>query len=239
MRLIEFSHFPITASTACSLIAEAFYYPTTFDEAFTADPFTGLDISLTNFDVYFGQPVFFANTTKSVDSTSPVVPTTGTKPKSTLDSPFVQSPLRQLSVFSYDSPFDANQISSTSDFIISPLSDDSHTPSLGGDVLQNAAALASPPLSPRSQLRRESVFKSDDCSQSSNRPKRKRGRPCLDRSSSSLCSLSTKMQRSQRLPHNQVERKYRKGLNACLEHLPQNSAHALPGRQSAHAPSPP
>ncbi|KAK7177655.1 hypothetical protein DPSP01_014563 [Paraphaeosphaeria sporulosa] len=222
MGFIEFSYFPIAASTDCSLMTEAFYYPTTFDEAFTADPFTRLDTSLTDFDAYFGQPITSADATNSVDSTSSVAPTTGTQPKSASNSPFVQSPLRQLDVFSYGFPFDANPISSTSDFNISPLSDDSPTPSLGGDVPQNALALASTPLSPRSQLRRQStnsIFKSDNCSESSNPPKRKRGRPRLDRSSSSLCSLSTKTHRSQRLPHTQVERKYREGLNACLERL--------------------
>lgn len=53
------------------------------------------------------------------------------------------------------------------------------------------------------------------------RPQRKRGRPRLDRTKtiSSTSSPSSKSQKTGRLPHNQVERKYREGLNAELERL--------------------
>lgn len=53
------------------------------------------------------------------------------------------------------------------------------------------------------------------------RPQRKRGRPRLDRTEtiSSTSSPSSKSQKTGRLPHNQVERKYREGLNAELERL--------------------
>jgi hypothetical protein len=54
------------------------------------------------------------------------------------------------------------------------------------------------------------------------RPRRRRGRPRLNFSDSeihSAVSSSTKDQCTGRLPHNQVERKYREGLNSELERL--------------------
>lgn len=48
-------------------------------------------------------------------------------------------------------------------------------------------------------------------------PKRKRGRPKLQRTESS--PNSSKNKTSQRVPHNQVERKYREMLNAEMERL--------------------
>lgn len=52
-------------------------------------------------------------------------------------------------------------------------------------------------------------------------PKRKRGRPCLLRadSDSSYGESSRKSRISKRQPHNEVEKKYREGLNAELERL--------------------
>lgn len=48
-------------------------------------------------------------------------------------------------------------------------------------------------------------------------PKRKRGRPKLDRRASETSSSSNVV--SQRVPHNQVERKYRQMINAEMERL--------------------
>ncbi|KAF1944209.1 hypothetical protein EJ02DRAFT_452581 [Clathrospora elynae] len=84
----------------------------------------------------------------------------------------------------------------------------------------------SPSLSPHN-LKRESSSSPTSGSSSSSMPKRplrKRGRPRLDRSSTETQpntspSSFTKCQRSSRLPHNQVERKYREGLNSELERL--------------------
>ena len=64
--------------------------------------------------------------------------------------------------------------------------------------------------------------------------KRKRGRPRIIRADSDSTDSKRKSRESNRLPHNQVERKYREGLNAELERLrlavptlPQWDAHAL------------
>ena len=102
----------------------------------------------------------------------------------------------------------------------------SRTPSLCGDAPEKAPHT----LSPR-RLTRESPSSPDSLSEepTAKRPQRKRGRPRLDRSNtntnvetmSSTSSPSTKSQRPGRLPHNQVERKYREGLNSELERLRQ------------------
>ncbi|EFQ87138.1 hypothetical protein CFE70_003708 [Pyrenophora teres f. teres 0-1] len=95
----------------------------------------------------------------------------------------------------------------------------SQTSSLCDDATQQA----SPSLSPH-MLKRESPSSSASGSESSTpkRPTRKRGRPKMDRRSTDsqlVTSPSAKSQRTKRLPHNQVERKYREGLNAELERL--------------------
>ncbi|XPS94752.1 hypothetical protein M3J09_004055 [Ascochyta lentis] len=68
------------------------------------------------------------------------------------------------------------------------------------------------------------------------RPQRKRGRPRLDRTEtiSSTSSPSSKSQKTGRLPHNQVERKYREGLNAELERL-RRAVPSLPQSDEAGA----
>ena len=49
-------------------------------------------------------------------------------------------------------------------------------------------------------------------------PKRKRGRPCLNRSDSGSAK-PRRLRVCKRQPHNEVERKYREGINAELERL--------------------
>ncbi|KAK7178415.1 hypothetical protein PSPO01_15533 [Paraphaeosphaeria sporulosa] len=161
-------------------------------------------------------------TQKSIDCTSSAA---ATQPKPTTNPTFVQPPFGQLDVFSPGFRSDTNPIASNAafDLNLSPLSDDSQTHSLCGDALQNAFKSPSPSLSLRPELRRASTgseFKFEDCPDPSKPPKRKRGRPRLVRPLSLLSSSSSaRAQRSQRLPHNQVERKYREGLNVCLERL--------------------
>lgn len=66
--------------------------------------------------------------------------------------------------------------------------------------------------------------------------KRKRGRPRINRAETDTSETKIKSRVSKRLPHNQVERKYREGLNAELERLrlaiptlPYRDTHALNG----------
>ncbi|KAI4644955.1 hypothetical protein J4E93_005754 [Alternaria ventricosa] len=105
----------------------------------------------------------------------------------------------------------------------SPTSTTSQSSSHGGDAPQ---PLISPSLSPH-MLKHESPSSPTSASESSTpkRPTRKRGRPKMDRSTTDsqvMSSPTLKYQRSKRLPHNQVERKYREGLNSELERLRQS-----------------
>jgi len=95
----------------------------------------------------------------------------------------------------------------------------SPTPSLCGDGPQTAS------LTPRS-LKRESPSSPAGPFYEEPAPKRtqrKRGRPRLERNpsdgTSGSSSVAVKYKPTQRLPHNQVERKYREGLNSELERL--------------------
>jgi hypothetical protein len=102
----------------------------------------------------------------------------------------------------------------------SPITQSSRTSSMCGDIQEQAY---SPSVSPRF-IKCESPFSpaSQDDPTESKRPQRKRGRPRLDGTdaeSQAIGSSSAKSQRTRRLPHNQVERKYREGLNSELERL--------------------
>jgi hypothetical protein len=99
----------------------------------------------------------------------------------------------------------------------------SQAPSSGGDTpLQTT----SPSLSPH-MLKRTSPSPSSGSEFSTpKRPTRKRGRPKPERSNpdpfiTSSPTITSPSARSKRLPHNQVERKYREGLNSELERLRQ------------------
>jgi hypothetical protein len=82
----------------------------------------------------------------------------------------------------------------------------------------------SPSLSPRS-LKRPSISSNDSWHLSgeeaaSELPARKRGRPRIYRHSSACSSRSAASEKApDRIPHNQVERKYREGLNMVRERL--------------------
>lgn len=95
----------------------------------------------------------------------------------------------------------------------------SRTPSLCGDAPQEAY---SPAISPH-MTKEESTGSPGSLTDhtTTKRPVRKRGRPRLEQSSTNSKSTtpSSRSQRSGRLPHNQVERKYREGLNSELERL--------------------
>jgi len=102
--------------------------------------------------------------------------------------------------------------------------DMSPTPSLCADGDDSSAR--SPP-----SLKRSFYSSSSDSSNGNDedydeapvakRPKRRPGRPRLERTSStpSASSSSSSKTQQQRVPHNQVERKYREGLNTQLEQL--------------------
>jgi hypothetical protein len=102
---------------------------------------------------------------------------------------------------------------------LSPISQSSRTSSICGDAPEQAYSL-SPSRSPRIIKRKLQVSPEEQTAPK--KAQRKRGRPRLnglDTNSHATRSSSSKPQRTQRLPHNQVERKYREGLNSELERL--------------------
>lgn len=213
MDYINYSSLPMLESIDCSPITQAFFYPPALDKAPIEYPFPGTDAVLAS-DVSFARPVSSA-TTESIDATSSVAPT-GLPP----NPPLAHQPFGQLDAYSSGFPWDASTYPSTTfDLHPSPLSDDSQSPSLCDDI-PHTSFLTSPPLSPQPQPHSHNhsrppsspTLKIEDPSVPT--PKRRRGRPRLDRSSSTRST-------SVRLPHNQVERKYREGLNATLECLRQ------------------
>jgi hypothetical protein len=124
-----------------------------------------------------------------------------------------------------------------------PSHNGSPTPSLWGDDSHSSFAencAASPATSV--SLKREST--SEDTEEPEpKRVARKRGRPRISRVESDSTNDgsyadSQKYRSSRRLPHNQVERKYREGLNSELERL-RRAVPTLPQRDSADLTGPP
>ncbi|KAK3215123.1 hypothetical protein GRF29_19g2328583 [Pseudopithomyces chartarum] len=213
MEFIDYSSFPILSSTAYSPISDSLAYPADPNQSFLDRPFApATDPSVAGFAQPFDQPIFSTRSLNCVHATSP---TAVSQPEST----YGPSTFAQPDSFPPASSFDPTPLHVS----ISPLSHHSRTPSPYGHLSQDAPFMTSPPLSPRPEFKREltdSSTKLQSCTSSP--PKRKRGRPRLDRSTASHSSTSSVLsQRTQRLPHNQVERKYREGLNASLERLRQ------------------
>lgn len=141
---------------------------------------------------------------------------------STSRHPSDAAPLGKLEQFSFGFSFDAL---STEPFERACFSPNTHissrTPSLCGDASEKTSSPSSLTLSP-CNLKRESPSSPDSASEEQStppRPQRKRGRPRLDRNETISSTSSPKGPKTGRLPHNQVERKYREGLNAELERL--------------------
>jgi hypothetical protein len=207
MDFSELSSYPMVANTDYSPTNEAFSYDSTLDKAYIGDSYsTQPDYSL---DSFFDCPVSSIEQS-SLNSTSNSYQPTTFQPTNTFGT---------LDQFSTSNSLSFDELTNDS----FP-QDASPTPSLCGDgpQLQNT----SPSLSPRS-LKRESPDSPTDLSTyepATKRPQRKRGRPRLDRTQTSDSVSTTtnsgcKKMQTHRLPHNQVERKYREGLNSELERL--------------------
>ncbi|KAF2188530.1 hypothetical protein K469DRAFT_514864, partial [Zopfia rhizophila CBS 207.26] len=109
----------------------------------------------------------------------------------------------------------------------------SSTPSLCGDrpqLIQHA-----PPAPPHGSLKRESPEDAAEEKPAPKRVQRKRGRPRVHQSKTDPTNYSTgnspKSRLGRRRLHNQVERKYREGLNSELERL-RRAVPTLPQRDS-------
>lgn len=235
--------YPLVANTDYSPTNDAFTYPDNMDKAYIADSYTSRPDY--TFDSFFDADAFFERPVSSIEANyaqkdqplfNTTLPTatsnTNLNSWSNIDSAPYNRAGNANTAFSNDVTFSPNS------FEASCISrqNSSPTPSLCGDGPQPAepsepAAAASPSLSPRS-LKRESPSDAElNEEPAPKRPLRKRGRPRLDRTasmcesnisspaSSSTCKAQGNGRPSHRLPHNQVERKYREGLNNELERL--------------------
>jgi hypothetical protein len=189
------------------------YLPSTFfdSDSFSDRPLTSIEMTPTGYSSK--QPSF-----------NPTLPATGISAADSqpdFQQTYFQTPFGQLDQYSLGYSLDPSSINSFDPTPFSPVTEtSSRTPSLCGDAQQQAH---SPPMSPP-LVKREASFSPPAIEEetTSTRPLRKRGRPRLDRFDSdphSTGSSSGKYSRGGRLPHNQVERKYREGLNSELERL--------------------
>ncbi|OAL56435.1 hypothetical protein IQ07DRAFT_593958 [Pyrenochaeta sp. DS3sAY3a] len=232
---MNFSGYPKVANIDFSPPQNMLSYPDQYDQAYLGDAYSSNpDYSINNFldtDSFFDRPLTSVEMSqsfppKSQTAFNPTLPATGISASNSNPAfrpTFNPAPFGQLE--QYPAGFSLNPSSLNSSNEPGPFSPNtqisSRTPSLCGDAPQQTI---SPSLSPRI-VKRESP--SSPTSQSSEstpkRPQRKRGRPRLDRSNtdthSPISGSSAKCPRSGRLPHNQVERKYREGLNSELERL--------------------
>lgn len=222
----EPSSYPIVVNTDYSPTTEVFPYPDIMDKAYLADGYTTQpDYSL---DSFFDCPV------TSIEQPVTNFASTSSKRQSLFDNTLPATSSSYQTSFCPSSYGTVEQFVPTSNFSFEPTTADtfdtspinaSPTPSLCGDGAQ-AQLPASPSLSPRS-LKRESpddTLDIETTEPATKRPQRKRGRPRLDRTStidstSTVSTANLKSKQSHRLPHNQVERKYREGLNSELERL--------------------
>ena len=215
MEFVDYSPYLSLSSAECSPTTDAFAF-TTFDQALLSESLTpSTDASVSDFHAYLNLPIDPVEAANGYDTVSSVTPATAAQLESTRNPPSTSHIEVFPSSFSFNpATKDAFNISE------SPVSDQSPTPSLYGESAPDPSTLTPVPLSPPPKLQRESTdssSKSGDCPEVP--PKRKRGRPRLNRYASLPSSFGPPVQRTPRLPHHQVERKYREGLNASLERL--------------------
>lgn len=232
---MEFSGFPRIANLEYSPLEAMLSYPDEIDKAYPSDAShtTPDNIMNTYFDSdsLFDQPLTSAETsssypTKQQDGFNPTLPANGiAASNSNVGSRpiFNAQPFGQFEQYPFGFSFDPNSMESRDSAYFSPNTHTtSRTPSLCGDAPQEAYSPTIPPRMPKqeSPASPESVCEEEEATPK--RPLRKRGRPRLEHSSTdskSTTPSSAKSHRSGRLPHNQVERKYREGLNSELERL--------------------
>lgn len=234
---MNYPGYPNVANPDYSPTQEMLSYPDQFGPAYIADSYTtSPDYSLETFfdQATFApvdmQPTFTRDQGQYTALPASGIPTTNNTPSnrtssySTSRHPSDAAPLGKLEQFSFGFSFDPLSTEPFEKACFSPNTHvSSRTPSLCGDASEKASSPTTLTLSPRN-LKRESPSSPDSAPEEQAppaRPQRKRGRPRLDRTEtiSSTSSPSSKSQKTGRLPHNQVERKYREGLNAELERL--------------------
>jgi hypothetical protein len=214
-------------------------YSNYFDNPYLNDAYLQIpDYSINTFfdaDSFFDQSLNMTSSAPKAQATfNSTLPATGIAASSSTqpisEQSFNPAPFGQMAQYTGGFPFDPTQSQQTQpnepDCFSPTTEPTSQAPSLCGDApLQTMSPSLSPHLLNRTSPAPSSG--SDSESSTPKRPTRKRGRPRPDRSSTDTLtspsttssSAITKTQRSKRLPHNQVERKYREGLNSELERL--------------------
>ncbi|KAH7090402.1 hypothetical protein FB567DRAFT_419122, partial [Paraphoma chrysanthemicola] len=227
-----YSSYPQTVDLDSSPFSDTLAYNEQPDKTYSGDASTNLpDYSLSGF---FDPDPNLGDSSTSIDMTyanfptirpyNPTLPATGISAadeQQAFPPAFYQQSFEEMQQYQSGYALDPTSISAAEPEPFSPTSQPSRTPSLCGDG-QFQEVPVSPWLS-TPPIKRESSFPASvEEETTSKRPQRKRGRPRIERENTSLqssASSSTKGQRASRLPHNQVERKYREGLNAELEKL--------------------
>ncbi|KAF3048088.1 hypothetical protein E8E12_010185 [Didymella heteroderae] len=248
---MNYPSYPNVANPDYSPPQEMLSYPEPFGSAYLADTYTTspeysldsfFDQALTSGDMSSAFPKdqgqFNHPQLPTGVATSSTDPSNRTSSYSTSRHPSDAAPFGKLEQLSFGFSFDPT---STEPFETACFSPNTHipsrTPSLCGDAPEKTSSPTSFTLSPRN-FKRESPSSPDSALEepTPKRPQRKRGRPRLDRTEtiSSTSSPSSKSQKTGRLPHNQVERKYREGLNAELERL-RRAVPSLPQSDEAGA----
>jgi hypothetical protein len=239
--------YPIIASAECSPSSEAFEYNDAYDKPYLIDSYTNLpDYSL---DDYINAEFFERSSTQQLPagftkrsqtgSISSSSAATSTAPRPNMDQWTTMSPFGGAP--SFDNAFPSNLPFGTIDETFAPTYDSRVPYSPTESVCENGSrpsfTVSSPALTNNSLKREESAEPAED----EPAPKRKRGRPRLNRSDSDGAGSngeSPKCRNNRRLPHNQVERKYREGLNAELERL-RRAVPTLPQRDTGDLTAPP
>lgn len=226
------SNYPPVSNEPYSPTQGIFAYQEPFERTYLTDSYAmSPNDSLSTFfdtDSFFDQTFATSEKTNSnflseSQSFDPTLPTTGIAFASSQQDygrVTYDNILRQSNDHAPESTLNPAAVQSAEPTSFSPTSrSSSRTPSLCGDAQQQAQSPSmspcsikreslSPPVSPREQT-------------TPKRPLRKRGRPRLDCFDNEFppAEPSSKCLRTGRLPHNQVERKYREGLNSELERL--------------------
>jgi hypothetical protein len=214
-------------------------YSNYFDNPYLNDAYLETpDYSMNTFfdaDSFFNQSLNMESSAPKAQPTfNPTLPATGIAASSSTQpisgQMFNPAPFGKMAQYTGGFPFDSTQSQQIQpnepDCFYPTTGTTSQAPSLCGDApLQTMSLSLSPHL-----LNHTSPAPSSGSDSESSTPKRltrMRGRPRPDRSSTDTLtspstassSAITKTQRAKRLPHNQVERKYREGLNSELERL--------------------
>tara|TARA_R110002003_G_scaffold9_16_gene513 strand:- start:17818 stop:18729 length:912 start_codon:yes stop_codon:yes gene_type:complete len=226
-----YSSFPEIVDPDSSPYSDTLAYHDNFEKTYSADAYTNLpDYSLSGLfdtDPVVGQSSTSTDTMSSNFSANrpfnPTLPPTGisaSEDQQDFQSTFYPAPFGQLSQYQSGYALDPTSFNSVEPDMFSPLSQPSRTPSLCGDA-QGQDLPTSPRASPPRPVKRESTISvaSLEDETTSNPPQRKRGRPRREQVDTGPQSSGSSPTKMARLPHNQVERKYREGLNAELERL--------------------